>query len=138
MSEESPASNVRTLCLYHRLDSGIHEFVMTGASRAAVDEFVAALEEMANFMPPGKTAPILLDSSVGMQPTSYIFSRTLMMIRKYPPSQESSRIAIIFKPSVLMNTIEVMMRIFPRLQVRFFKPEEREAALIWLSEPPTL
>jgi hypothetical protein len=135
MTDETPGSGIRVRCVYTRLPNGIHEFVMTEASRAAVDEFVAALEEMAQFLPPGKTAPILMDSTIGMQPTSYIISQTLQMIRKYPPPQENQRMAIILRPSFLLNTIAVMLRIFPFLNVRFFKPEERDEAVQWLTEP---
>jgi hypothetical protein len=132
MSENSPPR--RNHCQYHRLENGVHEFVLTEASHHAVDDFVDALETMAQSMPPETSAPILIDSTVGMQPTSYIISRTLRMMSRYPSPKQRSRMAIVLQPSFLRNTLAVMLRIFPFILVRFYKPGEREEALVWLTE----
>lgn len=135
MSDKSSSANPRTLCLYRKLDNGIHEFIMAEASRPAVDEFIDALDEMAQSLLPGKTAPILIDSSVGIQPLRYIFARTLTLLRGHSTPVETARMAMVLRPNVLINTIQVMMRIFPFINLRFFQPDEREQAIAWLLEP---
>jgi hypothetical protein len=107
---------------------------MTEASRAAVDDLIVALTQMAAGLPPRTVEPILFDSRVGVQPLKYLFEQLRGWIRQYPATTASGKIAFILPSTVLLNTIEVLMRIFPRLRVRFFSPREREAALAWLLE----
>lgn len=130
-------TKVRAYCQYRVLANGVHEFIMQESSRAAVDDFIDALEEMVTLIPPGTAAPMLLNSVVGIQPISYIFGRVRDLTRKYPPPPpgQRSKIAMMFKPNILIDTIDMMMRSFPNVKVRFFKPDEREAALAWLIEP---
>lgn len=127
---------VTSKCVYRVLDNGVHEFVMTESSRAAVDALIVAMEQMAATVPFGAAVPLLMDTSVGLQPLGYIFPRLRDFVKKYPRPEKQSKLALIFSSSALLSATDVMMRsFFPTLRVRFYRPEERDAALKWLAEP---
>jgi hypothetical protein len=120
-----------TRCEYRVLETGVHEFVMLEFSRAGVDAFVAAIERMNAAIPPELPRPILVDSGRGVQPLSYLFTR-LRMVSTGVSGQPGSRLALLLQPGMMVSIVGGMMRIFPQLSVRFFRPDEREAALEWL------
>ncbi|MCU0512547.1 MAG: STAS/SEC14 domain-containing protein [Anaerolineae bacterium] len=126
----------RTRCRYTVLENGVHEFVMTEISREGVDEFIAALESMAASLPPGSIAPVLFDSRVGRQPVNYMMNRLRPFMKQHRSAGKSGKMAMIYAPSAMINTVDALLRlVVPNLRVRFFKPEERDAALAWLTTP---
>jgi hypothetical protein len=121
-------------CLHNILDDGVHEFVMLEFSRAGVDAFAAALQEMNASLPPGTLAPVLVDSSQGTQPVSYMFTRMRELNKVAPKSKTRSRVALLHKPGIIATITDGMMGIFPQVRVRIFSPEHRDVALQWLAE----
>ncbi len=123
-------------CKYRKLENGIHEFIMTESSRAAVDDFIKALEHIAKTASPDDVSiPSLMDSSVGVQPIRYIFGRVKdYMQANSSGSMQSSKFALILPPSALTRTVDTMMRVFPFLKTRLFNPGERDKAIQWLLE----
>jgi hypothetical protein len=127
------SESIQSRCEYHVLENGIHEFVMLEFSRAGVDAFIDAIDRMNMMIAPGIPRPVLVDSSGGIQPLNYLFSRLRRaVIRK--PGEQSSRLALILPSSRMAGMIGGMMRIFPNLNLRIFLPEDRETAARWLLE----
>lgn len=131
---ESETTLIGNYCKYRRLENGIHEFIMMEASRAAVDDFIKALEYMMQTIPPDTVStPTLMDSSVGVQPIRYIFSRINDFMRTNGQNTtESNKFALILPNSTLTRTVDMMMRAFPNLNTRIFSPGDREKAITWM------
>lgn len=123
-------------CSYRLLENRIHEFVMHESSRAAVDDFIKILNEIARSTPPEtEPLPSLMDSAVGVQPIRYIFGRLKDYIRDNPNTAgQSSKFALILPESVLTRSVGGMMSMFSALKTRLFTPEERQKAIDWLLE----
>jgi hypothetical protein len=124
-------------CTYRRLDNGVHEFVMHESSRAAVDEFIAAIAQMAQSLPPGRSSPSLIDTRVGLQPLHYSFTRMMKLVQQYPAPDNASRVAMIVQPHVLLQSVATFMRLFPWTRTRFFTPDHYAEALAWLVAGPS-
>src|SRR5690349_20300471 len=122
-------SEIKTECEYRVLDNGIHEFVMTDFSRAGVDAFIEALKHMNTIPLSGVYRPVLVDSGGGVQPMSYMFTR----LRTLPPAPARSRfkVALLLQSGMVGSIVGTMVRVFPRLNVRLFLPDERETAIDW-------
>jgi hypothetical protein len=121
-----------TLCEYHVLENGIHEFVMLEFSRVGVDAFAEKIIAMNATLSPDAAVPLLIDSSRGTQPVNYLMTRMREINRTSPRFEERGRIALIHQPGVIVAIVDSMMRIFPAVRVRIFSPDEREAAIHWL------
>ena len=123
-------------CIHHVLDGNIHEFILTEATRLAVDElFDTAEQVMADAYAKQDTSVItgcfLLDSRVGILPLNYAFARAKLMTQKFP-ANASSRTACLFPASSLTKTVGFFLRsVAP---VRIYGPDERDKALAWLRE----
>src|SRR5688572_9131005 len=116
MSLNSPA------CIHRVLDGHIQEFVLAEASRVAVDELFDAAEQlMADAYAHNDMSIIagrfLLDSSIGILPLNYAFTRARQMAKKFP-SHPQSRTAFLFPSSPLTRTIDFSLRTL--ISVRFF------------------
>lgn len=124
-------------CLYAQLPSGIHELTYTEASRRAVDDFVAHIlriyaEAQANDV--GETRLFLIDNSrVGSQPIKYTLERLREVLGQMDENY-SSRVAILYTNSLLINMIKSLVNSLPRRhrEFRIFGVNEREAAIEWL------
>lgn len=120
-------------CEYRVLENGVHEFVMYEFSRDGVDEFVAAVDRMNQATPAHLLRYVLIDSTRGTQPLSYLFQRLRELSRSMNMSeQKGARVAVLLQSSVMAGIIGGMMRIFPMINARFFSPTDRDAALVWL------
>ncbi len=121
-----------SLCEYRLLDNGIHEFILKDFTRAGVDAFIESIQEMHRNFPIDTPRPVLIDSSGGMHPISYLFTR----LRTLPHgnSNARSRLAMVMQSHTLANVVGGLARVFPRLQIRFFKATERDIAIAWLLE----
>ncbi len=131
------AINETARCKYSKIEPNIHEFIFTESSRKAVDEFIAIMQDIAANPAEGEIIHNLMDSSVGVQPIAYIFRRTRSMMKQFQSqsqSQSSSKLALILPTGPLVQGVEMMLRSFPSLQTRIFKPGERDKAILWLNE----
>lgn len=125
---------VQPRCLHHVHENGIHEFVMLEFSRAGVDAFAEKIQAMNAMLPPGTSAPVLVDSSQGTQPVNYMFTRMRELNRTAPKPAKRSRVALLHKPGIIATIVDGMMGVFPQVRVRIFRPEDRETAIRWLQE----
>ncbi len=122
---------MRQKCQYTILENGVHEFIMMEFSRSGVDAFIEALREMYSRVPYGISRPILVDSSKGLQPISYLFAELRTVIR-LQPGENPSKVSVIMPSGIIAGIVAELVRIFPHLHVRIFKPEERRQAFEWL------
>src|SRR5688572_12533797 len=110
MTTDAPA------CLHRVLEGKINEFVLTEASRRAIDEMFAIIEniqiEAAKNNPTDHYNPSFVDSSVGLQPLNYAFKRMQPLLTQYP-TMRRARVAIIVSPNPLLNTVLMVMRLTP-------------------------
>ncbi len=134
--QESQTAILGEHCSYRFLDNRIHEFVMKESSRAAVDDFIKALDYITlNTTQREIPIPSLMDSSVGVQPIRYIFGRLKdYMSKNSNTTRQSTKFALILPESVLTRSVGGMMSMFPSLKTRLFTPEERDKAVEWLLE----
>jgi hypothetical protein len=123
-------------CIHRILDGGIQEFVLTEASRQGVDELFDMAEKIMEEAHARQDTSIiagrfLLDSSIGVLPLNYAFSRVRRLISKFP-SHPQARTALLFKSGPLTKTIDLFLRQLVALRV--YSVDEREKALAWLRE----
>jgi hypothetical protein len=124
-------------CVHHVLEGSIQEFVLSVASRQAVDDLFDAMEQVLADGHARKDMSIiagsyLIDSRIGMLPLNYAFIRARAMAQKFP-THPQSRSAVIFTPSPLVKTVGFFLRSFG--PTRIYVPDEREQALAWLRTP---
>lgn len=122
------------LCEYVVHENGIHEFIMLDFSRAGVDAFAEKINLMtATALPSSVSAPLLIDSSRGTQPLNYLVKRMREIQQAYPQPDERGKIAMLHQPNIMVAIVNGMAQVFPKVQVRFFRPDEREQAVRWLT-----
>lgn len=56
------------------------------------------------------------------------------MLPQGPPGQQRFKVVLLIQPGMMVSILGGMVRIFPNLNVRFFHPGERQAAVDWLLE----
>lgn len=117
---------------YQWLDGRIHEFVLMDFTRAGVDEFVAKIDEINHSDRLG--APILVDSSRGLMPLSYMLKRFQALYRTAPRAPQRYKIALIMQSGFLATVLENMIRMFPQMNLQIFGARDRHAALEWLRQ----
>jgi hypothetical protein len=122
------AESTETRCEYRMREDGIHEIVLLDFSRAGADAFFEAMRQIN--ISENIHAPLLIDSSRGTPPINYTFSR----FRKSTLNNRVSRTAILAQSHLIIGILSGMVRIFPRVNVRIFSPDERENAIRWLQE----
>ena len=131
-----PQIKENTHIVYSKIEPNIHYFLMKASSRKAVDEFITVMESsMEDYT--GEVMHTLMDSSIGVQPIKYIFSQIRSMMKRYPEAaryQSQSKLALILPPGPLVHFVESLLRSFPQLRTRIFKPGEDAIALEWLRE----
>ena len=128
-------SKENTHIVYNIIEPNIHYFLMKESSRDAVDEFIAVMESAMEDSVEGEVMHTLMDSSVGVQPLKYIFSQVRHLMKRYPEearNQSKSKLALILPSSSLVYFVESMLRAFPQLRTRVFKPGDDAKALDWL------
>ena len=126
-----------TRLVYTKIEPNIHYFKMAEASRKAVDEYIAILETLIQNYAEGEVMHTLMDSSVGAQPLSYIFSQIRNLLKQYPKQtrhQTESKLALILPAGPLVHLIEGLLRSFPQLRTRIYSPGEDHKAIAWLRE----
>ncbi len=126
-------------CQYRKLENGIHEYVFTESSNAAVDEWIDWLEYNYQHdpIPEGGTNRILFDTrQCGPLPMYYSFKRLNEWRQKYPDAVRGvySRAAQLYKSNSFYVTMaKNLMKVFsfPDTKMEYFL-DDREAAVTWL------
>ncbi|GAB4511472.1 MAG: hypothetical protein OHK0046_09610 [Anaerolineae bacterium] len=117
----------------------IHMLHYTAASRAVVDcvmEHLADLIDRSRVETDRYFGRILIDNSdAPAQPVSHTINR-LKEISRNRVAPYRVRGVILYEQGLIANMLLSMTRLLrlPNLEVRFFAPEEREAAIAWLLE----
>lgn len=126
-------------CLYQRLENGIHEYVFTESSNAAVDEWIDWLNTTTGQTP----APednidrILFDTrQCGALPMYYAFKR-LTEWRKQHPDYDQGRITrtaqLYNVNSFYVTMAKNLLKVFPIPSARMeYFHNNRDAAITWL------
>jgi hypothetical protein len=119
-----------TLCEYNTLEHGIHEFIVRDFSRAGADALIERIQQVQSALPSEDAASMLIDSSRGTLPINYAFSR----VRQVGVSsmRDDTRVAVIAQSTSLFDMLSNLLRMLPRLKLRLFTPDKRQAALDWL------
>ncbi len=120
------------LCIYRIHENGIHEFIILDFTRAGVDAFVKALEAMYEVAPAGIPRPVLIDTSRGLSPLSYVFSKVPPAIRWDSNKSPESPIAILTSNNIVSGMISEMGRRFLRMNLRLFTEHQYDEAVKWL------
>jgi len=122
-------------CVHNVLDNGVHEFVFSDASRAAFDEFLANLEQVAEARQPDERVCLLLDwRQSGIPPLQYAFQRVREYLQKHP-SEGDGRTAIVYDYGALVSLMQSFVRLLDSdSRTRLFPADQHAAAIAWLLE----
>jgi hypothetical protein len=129
-------THTKTPCLHITLDNGIHHFVFSESSPAAVDAWIDALETLYRSSASDTVLRMLVDSrEADVQPLHYVTRRGREVNDRYPDRPET-RTAFLYRDNFsasLARTCIVMLSRIGRDSVQFFPGAEEEAtALAWL------
>jgi hypothetical protein len=134
MVETAPAPDAtltreltRCKLVVHR--NQVHEYVVSEASRAAVDDLIALLDAALRITPDTVVHPTLINTAVGMPPINYAMTQMRVLVKRYP-GRPRGRLAVLIPTNPLVNVLDIFLR--PVMQVRFFAPQQRDTALEWL------
>jgi len=123
------------LCLYKRLENGVHKFTFRVSSPAAIDEWYEVMTAIAEITLDDEIVHILIDNThADMLPMNYMLQRSKELMPRFP---ERSRIrtAILYTPGTLSSLQDDYARLLRseyRDKVRFFPAEVQDEAMAWL------
>jgi hypothetical protein len=120
-------------CIYTQLDNGIHEFIFTESSRAALDEMANHIKEILKNTPDDAPPTSYLASSneVELLPLSYLRTQTRKLIKLRPANREPGRLAVLYD-GYWGNIVNVVLTMILKSNLRFFRTAKREDAIEWL------
>jgi hypothetical protein len=127
---------------YKRLNSGIFEFVFLNNSRAAVEEFFDVMERFHKAVDAGQvtethTAFLLELRQAGMPNVAYMANRYRANAARYQQKLPPARVAYIYKSGFVFSMVSALLALAPQqyeYQQRFFQANDRDEAVIWLSD----
>ncbi len=128
-------------CLYQRLDNGIHEYVFTESSNAAVDEWIDWLNitsaEPQSNAPDGNTDRILFNTlQCGALPMYYAFKRLTEWQKQHPEATQGriTRTAQLYNVNTFYVTMaKNLLKVFPMPTARMeYFHNDRDGAIKWL------
>ncbi|NWF67554.1 MAG: STAS/SEC14 domain-containing protein [Chloroflexi bacterium] len=128
-------------CVYRPLKEDIHLFIFTESSPQVVDQMMMNLRAIyAARAADGPPLRFLLDFSVsGPLPVNYTEAQLRSLFFAHP-QRPPARTAIITHEWYMYTLMDLFLRLLKleREVVRFFIPEQREEALLWLCNGKTL
>lgn len=127
-------ANLETLCEYRLLEQGIHNYVIRGTSREHADAFIAYMDQLYTAQTgSGPTLCLLTECVEGILPLTYTMGELKKLINKFPKAPRT-RTAIIVRDSPMASMMETLIRLLKirNTRVRYFRPQQREAAIEWL------
>lgn len=123
------------LCLYKRLDNGVHKFTFRAASPAAVDEWYEVMTAIAEITLDDEIVRVLIDNThADMLPMNYMLQRSKEMMLRFP-ERARIRTAILYTPGTLSSLQDDFARLLRseyRDKVRFFPADVEDEATAWL------
>jgi hypothetical protein len=130
--DRAMSTPVQTRCEYKVLEDGIHEVIVYDFSRAGADEFLKVLEQIRLDLGAEDVSSVIIDSSRGTLPINYTFTRVRQMgVRTW---RDGSKIAVLAQSGVMIGMFSHLLRMLPRLNLRLFTQDKRQAALDWLRQ----
>jgi len=124
-----------THCTHHQLDNGIHEFVFREASRAAVDEWFAHLDELTRAMPSDSMLHLLVRSTAAEPlPVTYMIKSAHKWVADNPHVY-TARIVFLHRSHFYYPHAKSFIRAWQMsngIAVRFYAFDRRDEAVDWL------
>jgi hypothetical protein len=124
-------------CRYTELAGGIHQFQILDNSHAAIDTWIAMMQEFirhATSNPALVREPVLvlIEPPLQILPILYTFTQLRAMIATRPPSQRPTAVVVLYRHYPI-HLVHILLRAL-RLPETFalFPYAEREQALAWL------
>jgi|GEM_PF-3179838 len=126
----------KTHCTVYQHSPTIYEYWLHQATKAAVDDWMAASLEVVQQMPPGKLPHTIVNTPTGIAPLNY----TMMSLRNWMKDNPeyaytmNGKLALMLPNSFFSTTITGMVKAFSRnkIQVNVFGINERQDAIDWL------
>ena len=120
-------------CEYKYHPDGIHEFILHKSSRQAVDMIYAHLNELFRIVPPEGVFRSLIMSDKVSLPVAYTMQCTRAFYAEFPARPPSRTAIIARKDSTLWGLVDAALKLASKKEiVRFFAPNQRSEAIIWL------
>jgi hypothetical protein len=127
----------QTLCRYHRMENGIHEFVMLSAKREAIDAYIDQLAPIYSRLPEFGTLYAIIDESQSGTPSVAYMSQSIKLMFAENQPRRPICMAVIFNQTIMVSLLETIRTLLAKPgfdDVRFFTADQREAAVCWLEE----
>jgi len=120
-------------CEYKRLPDGIHEFILHVSSHLAVDMMYEHLHELYRAAQPDGVFRSLVMSEKTNMPVAYTMQRTRAFYAEFPKRPPSRTAIVARKDSTLWGLVDAALKMASTKEVvRFFAPQQRAEAIIWL------
>jgi hypothetical protein len=123
------------LCLYKRLENGVHKFTFRVASPAAVDEWFEWMCAIADLTMEDEVVRLMIvNRESEMLPMNHMRQRSRELLARFP-ERASLRTAVLYNPGELGELAESfarLMRSEQRDKVRFFPGDVQDEAITWL------
>ena len=105
------------------------------SSKAAVDDLMTHIATVLKTTPEDAplTRYLIISNEVDAPLLGYMRSQVREVASKRPSNREPGRIAVIYD-GLLGGLINTMLRFTLNNELRFFKPQERTAAISWLNQ----
>jgi hypothetical protein len=130
-----PDTLQHALCLYKRLDNGVHKFTFRASSPAAVNEWYEVMCAIAEITVDDEVVRVLIDNRLAeMLPMNSMLQRSRDLSGRFP-ERSKTRTVILYKPGSLASLAENFTRLSQtdqREKVRFFPGEVADEAMAWL------
>jgi len=123
------------LCLYKRMENGVHKFTFRVASPAAVDEWFEIMSAIADMTLEDETVRLMIVNKLSdMLPMNHMLNRSRELLTLFP-ERANLRTAVLYNPGelgTLAESFSRLMRSEQRDKVRFFPGDVQDEALTWL------
>jgi hypothetical protein len=123
------------LCLYKRMENGVHKFTFRAASPAAVDEWFEIMSAITEVTMEDETVRLMIvNKQSDMLPMNHMLNRSRELLTLFP-ERTHLRTAVLYNPGELGTLAESfarLMRSEQRDKVRFFPGDVQDEALAWL------
>jgi hypothetical protein len=125
----------KSLCSYHVLSTGVHEFSFQESSRAAINEWIDHLVHLLETSPSDDALSLIVDTrQSGTLPMGYLIGKLRDVYRKYNQSP-SLRLAFLSKNSALMMFAQMLAEIAASNEekiIQYHQSPTEDEAVAWL------
>lgn len=114
--------------------NGIHEIHIKAPSKAAIDGWLAIVEDIYDWARPDETLRFLLVGGSIQQPLRYAFARARDFAAQHP-NGPYTRTAVLLEQTLIFSIVAAMARDIPTTErnvARVFTTQQRDKAIAWL------